>query len=149
MARSTNSNLTKARKAKADEFYTQLDDISNELRHYKDKFKDKVVFCNCDDPYESNFFRYFALNFEFLGLKKLICTCYDDSPFLEDTLGLFPEENKKKKAYKVEIDSVCDINGDGAFDLTDVELLLRQPNVVTKLEGNGDFRSDECIDLLK
>lgn len=75
-----NKALSAAGKAKKDEFYTQLVDIENELRHYKEHFKGKVVFCNCDDPYESNFFKYFAINFNHLGLKKLICTCYAGSP---------------------------------------------------------------------
>ena len=73
-------DLAKAKDAKKDEFYTQLDDIAKELKYYKPYFKDKVVFCNCDDPYESNFFKYFALNFNQLGLKKLIATCYNGSP---------------------------------------------------------------------
>ena len=72
--------MQNAKQNKADEFYTQLADIEKELRHYKDYFKDKVIFCNCDDPYESNFFKYFAMNFNYLGLKKLIATCYDSSP---------------------------------------------------------------------
>ena len=72
--------LSNAKKAKADEFFTQLADIENELKHYKEYFKNKVIFCNCDDPYESNFFKYFAMNFNFLGVKKLIATCYDSSP---------------------------------------------------------------------
>ena len=71
-----NKTLGKARFAKNDEFYTQLSDIENELRHYKEHFKNKIIFCNCDDPYESNFFKYFAMNFNALGLKKLITTCY-------------------------------------------------------------------------
>ena len=71
------ANLQHAQKAKQDEFYTQLTDIEKELRHYKDHFKGKTVFCNCDDPFESNFFKYFAMNFNFLGLKKLFATCYD------------------------------------------------------------------------
>jgi hypothetical protein len=75
-----NSNLHMSRSDKADEFYTQLPLIENELKHYKEHFKDKVVFCNCDDPYESNFFKYFAINFNSLGLKKLIATCYIGSP---------------------------------------------------------------------
>ena len=75
----SNKTLSAANKAKQDEFYTQLSDIENELKHYKEHFKGKVVFCNCDDPYESNFFKYFAMNFNHLGLKKLICTCYATS----------------------------------------------------------------------
>lgn len=77
---SKNSSLRKADKAKNDEFYTQLADIEKELKHYKTDFFGKTVFCNCDDPFESNFFKYFAMNFNFLGLKKLICTCYATSP---------------------------------------------------------------------
>ena len=79
------ANLQHAQKAKQDEFYTQLTDIEKELRHYKDHFKGKTVFCNCDDPFESNFFKYFAMNFNFLGLKKLIATCYDGSPKCQGT----------------------------------------------------------------
>ncbi|NLE26488.1 MAG: restriction endonuclease, partial [Clostridiaceae bacterium] len=84
-----NKNLQDANKAKNDEFYTQLDDIAAELRHYKEQFKDKVIFCNCDDPYESNFFKYFAMNFNYLGLKKLIATCYTGSPVAGEQLTLF------------------------------------------------------------
>lgn len=147
------SNFTNARNAKEDEFYTQLVDIENELHHYKKEFKDKVVFCNCDDPYESNFFKYFALNFNYLGIRKLIATCYDQSPFAGTQLSLFDwqeSENSIKKAYKIEISEVSDENGDGAIDLTDVEYLLKNlKNTLTILEGNGDFRSQECIELLK
>ena len=142
-----NSNLQQANKAKQDEFYTQLTDIEKELRHYKHHFKGKTVFCNCDDPFESNFFKYFALNFNFLGLKKLIATCYDNSPFAGDELPLFAAT---KKAHKIEITEVSDENGDGAIDLSDVELLIKNhKNTLTTLKGNGDFRSDECIELLK
>lgn len=142
-----NSNLQKANKAKQDEFYTQLTDIEKELRHYKHHFKGKTVFCNCDDPFESNFFKYFALNFNFLGLKKLIATCYDNSPFAGDELPLFAAT---KKAHKIEITEVSDENGDGAIDLSDVELLIKNhKNTLSTLKGNGDFRSEECIELLK
>ena len=146
-----NSNLQKANKAKKDEFYTQLTDIEKELRHYKKHFKGKTVFCNCDDPFESNFFKYFAMNFNFLGLKKLIATCYDGSPIAGDELPLFEveESQTEKKAYKIEITEVTDENGDGAVDLADVELLIRNhKNTLTVLNGNGDFRSEECIALL-
>ena len=153
-----NISLNKANKAKNDEFYTQLADIELELKHYRKHFKDKVIFCNCDDPYESNFFKYFAMNFNFLGLKKLIATCFTGSPVVGkqfEQLSLFDilpsEENTPKRfPYKIEITEVVDINGDGAVDLTDVEYLLRNKNnVLTLLEGNGDFRSDECIEILK
>lgn len=84
---SNNTNLHKANKAKNDEFYTQLGDIENELKHYKPHFSGKTVLCNCDDPYESNFFKYFAMNFNHLGLKKLIATCYSDSPIAGNQLS--------------------------------------------------------------
>lgn len=148
-----NKNLNAAKTAKKDEFYTQLTDIERELQHYWPHFCDKVVLCNCDDPYESNFFKYFALRFNQLGLKKLICTCYDGSPVAGTQLSLFSldkEGNEKKTAYKVEITEVPDVNGDGAIDLTDVELLIKDDkNVLSSLHGNGDFRSQECIELLK
>ncbi len=148
--------LRNARKEKKDEFYTQLVDIELEMKHYHSYFKDKIVFCNCDDPYESNFFKYFAMNFNFLGLKKLIATCYGSSPIVYTQLTLFGEDeivskiDGEKKAYKIEITEVVDENGDGAIDLTDVEYLLKnKKNVLTLLNENGDFRSAECIELLK
>ncbi len=148
-------NLRKARAEKQDEFYTQITDIENELKHYKEHFKYKIVFCNCDDPYESNFFKYFAMNFNFLCLKKLICTCYDSSPIAYTQLSFFEEKEKafpntNKKAYKIEISEVEDYNGDGAVDLSDVEYLLKNKNnSMALLKENGDFRSSECIELLK
>ena len=148
-----NKNLNAAKVAKKDEFYTQLYDIEMELQHYWPHFQDKVVLCNCDDPYESNFFKYFALNFNQLGLKKLICTCYDGSPIMGTQLSLFAVDTQgeeKKVAYKVEISEVSDLNGDGAVDLADVEYLIKNDkNVLSCLHGNGDFRSKECIELLK
>ena len=146
-------DLAQAKDAKKDEFYTQLSDIEKELVHYREYFRDKVVFCNCDDPYESNFFKYFALYFNALGLKKLIATCYDGSPIAQQELPLFAdEENKpKKKAYKVEISEVPDLDGNGTADLTDVQLLLKSSdnNVKAELKGNGSFDSPESIELLK
>ena len=146
-------NLNAAKEAKKDEFYTQLVDIENELRHYREHFLGKVVLCNCDDPYESNFFKYFALNFNALGLKKLIATCYNGSPVMGDELMLdFGDftEDPKKIAYKVEITEVKDVNGDGVVNLADVQYLLKnEKNVLTLLKGSGDFRSQECIELLK
>lgn len=148
-----NSNLGNAKRAKKDEFYTQMDDIAQELRHYRDHFKGKVVFCNCDDPYESNFFKYFALNFNALGIRKLVATCYDGSPISGNELPLIFDvsgEEPKRIAYKVEITEVTDVNGDGAINLADVAYLLQNDkNVLSRLEGNGDFRSDECVELLK
>ena len=151
--RMANKNLNAAKNAKKDEFYTQLPDIERELRHYSRHFKGKTVLCNCDDPYESNFFKYFALRFNFLGLKKLICTCYDGSPVQGNELVLHFDNSgndPKKQAYKVEITEVSDLNGDGAVDLTDVRFLVKNgKNVLSLLEGNGDFRSCECTELLK
>ena len=151
-----NEDLRKANKAKKDEFYTQLSDIEKELNNYRKEFKDKTVFCNCDDPYESNFFKYFAMNFKFLGLKKLIATCYATSPVAYTQLSLFDVEGLKiekkdsKKPYKIEITEVEDSNSDGAIDLTDVEYLIKnKKNTLTLLKGDGDFRSEECIELLK
>lgn len=152
----SNSLLNKANKAKKDEFYTQLTDIEKELRHYKAFFKNKVVFCNCDDPYESNFFKHFAMCFNSYELKKLIATCYATSPVMYTLLPLFGDEVpvcdavSEKKPYKIEITEVKDLNGDGAVDLADVEYLLKNDkNTLTLLEGDGDFRSEECIELLK
>ena len=146
-------DLAQAKVAKKDEFYTQLGDISKELKFYKPYFKDKVVFCNCDDPYESNFFKYFALNFNALGLKKLIATCYNGSPVSGNELLLdFGDtvDDPKKIAYKVEITEVTDVNGDGAINLTDVQYLMQNDkNVISILKGNGSFDSQESIELLK
>jgi hypothetical protein len=150
------TTLGKAKKNKADEFYTQLPDIEAEMRHYKEHFRGKVVFCNCDDPFESNFFKYFAMNFNFLGLKKLIATSYSESPIAYQQLSLFDVKSLEvkntdtKPPYKVEITEVKDENADGAIDLADVEYLLKnRKNSLSLLKGDGDFRSAECIELLK
>ena len=147
-----NKNLNAAKTAKKDEFYTQMTDIERELQHYWPHFRGKVVLCNCDDPYESNFFKYFALRFNQLGLKKLICTCYNGSPIQGNELcidfGDF-ESEPKKIAYKVEITEVKDLNGDGAVDLSDVRYLLQNDRNVLSTLKTGDFRDKECIDLLK
>lgn len=148
--------MQNAKQAQNDEFYTQLADIENELRHYKDQFRGKVIFCNCDDPYESNFFKYFAMNFNFLGLKKLMATCYTESPVAGEQLSLFDVVGLKEKGtgaqqpYKIEITEVNDENADGAIGLADVEYLLKnRKNALTLLDGDGDFRSPESIGLLK
>src|SRR4030065_869794 len=126
--KSLNSNLHKANKAKKDEFYTQLIDIEKELKHYKEQFRGKVVYCNCDDPFESNFFKYFAANFNALGLKKLITTSYTKSPIVGGQLPLFEVEGLKpsgKEPFKIEIREVPDADADGAINLDDVKHLLR------------------------
>ena len=150
-----NSNLHDSSRKKQDEFYTDLSLIERELKHYRNFLKDKTVFCNCDDPYESNFFKYFAMNFNSLGIKKLIVTCYASSPVAFTQLSLFndktvAEKKNKKRAYKVEITEVKDFNQDGRVDLLDVEYLLKNKNnVCSLLKGDGDFRSEECRGLLR
>lgn len=137
-----NSNLSAAKRAKNDEFYTQLTDIEKELRHYRKHFEDKTVLCNCDDPFESNFFKFFVLNFKRLGLKKLIATCYEGSAVAEYRDG-------KAKPYKAVVTTVHDTTGDGGVDMEDVRNLFELgENELVELEGDGDFRSEECLALL-
>ena len=157
-----NHNLSSAKRAKNDEFYTQFIDIQREIEAYLDydpkTFKGKVVYCNCDDPYESNFFRYFVLNFKKLGLKRLIITSYKPSSLANTQLALFGDDGTlppakgrpKVNANKFIINKVHDINGDGEFNLKDVaeELKANKVNKWAPLEGDGDFRSTECIKLL-
>lgn len=154
-----NQSLSSARTAKQDEFYTQYVDIQKEVEAYlefdPDTFRGKIVYCNCDDPFESNFFKYFAANFNKLGLKKLITTSYDGSP-IAGTGTLFPEYNEgngkreRPKAIAVQIEEVKDFTGDGAVGIEDVELFLKKnAHTRTQLAGGGDFRSAECVELLK
>lgn len=133
MAKSLNSNLHSAKNAKKDEFYTQLADIENELKHYKDHFRGKTVFCNCDDPRVSNFFHYFSHRFETLGLKKLITTCYKNQD-----MNLF-SQNESEKAVKLEY--YGDTDGNKIPDIVEIKKV--------ELQGDGDFRSAESIALLK
>ena len=141
-----NKNLNAAKLAKKDEFYTQLCDIERELQHYQNHFKGKTVLCNCDDPYESNFFKYFALRFNQLGLKKLICTCYNGSPVQGNELLLHFEgfdDEPKKQAYKVEITEVKDLNGEGAVDLREYFGQLIQYDkkfLIIGKQGNAIYR---------
>ena len=150
LAKNGNKALGDAKKQKKDEFYTQLADINAELRHYTQHFAGKVVFCNCDDPYESNFFKYFAANFNALKLKRLIATCYAGSPVAGRQLDLFEETAGtdvpgRRIPHKIVINEVADVNGDGRIDLADVEWLIKNDNnVLTRLEGDGDFRSADC-----
>lgn len=128
-----NQTLHIAKSAKKDEFYTQLSDIESELKYYEKHFKNKVVFCNCDDPRNSNFFNYFAYNFEKLGLKRLITTCYKN----QETDLFFQEEAEKA----VFLEYTGDKNGNKILDAEEIGLI--------PLIGDGDFRSKESIDLLK
>ena len=153
MAGHTNASMSAAIKAKNDEFYTLLTDIEKEMRHYRKHFKGKTVLCNCDDPFESNFFKYFVLNFNRLGLKKLIATCYATSPIANQQLSLFDvvggDEEQRNKPYKAVVTKVYDVTGDGGVDMFDVaELFKNHENELTELEGDGDFRSEECLALL-
>lgn len=161
-----NSNLHDSARNKQDEFYTQLSLIEKELKHYRSFFAGKTVLCNCDDPYESNFFKYFAMNFNALGLKKLVTTCYATSPVVGDEfeyyvdnagqLAFVPDTDttplvcSTRRPYRVEITEVTDENHDGRADLADVEYLMRnRKNTMTLLNGDGDFRSPECVELLR
>ncbi len=130
---SKNQNLHSAKRGKNDEFYTQLSDIENELRHYKDHFRDKVVYCNCDDPRVSNFFTFFSKQFEWYGLKKLIATCYKNQQ-----PDLFSSHDSEQAVY---LEYNGDQDGNHRPDPHEIE--------VKPLQGDGDFRSPECIKLLK
>lgn len=155
--------LHKAKKSKSDEFYTQYVDIQKEVEAYleynPDTFRGKVVYCNCDDPYESNFFRYFVLNFKRIGLKQLITTSYKPSPVANTQLQLFgddktvPQSKGRPKitANKFIINDVGDFDGDGEFSLKDVAAQLKKNkhNEWAPLEEDGDFRSEESKTLLE
>ncbi len=157
--KSLNKNLHTAHEEKRDEFYTQLIDIEKELKNYKKQFKGKVIYCNCDDPFESNFFKYFALNFDVLGLKKLIATSYKPSPIANTQLELFGNNKTLKKskgrpkttANKFIINEVSDLDGDGAFDLKDIAIQLKanKKNEWSPLKNDGDFKSPESTELLR
>lgn len=131
--KSQNKNLNKAKTNKKDEFYTQLSDIERELKHYKKHFKNKVIYCNCDDPRVSNFFHYFSYNFEKLGLKKLITTCYQNQ-----SIDLFSQNNSEQAIY---LEYNGDKNGNNVPDIEEIGIV--------HLKGDGDFRSKESIELLK
>jgi hypothetical protein len=133
MKESKNKNLHSAKNGKKDEFYTQLSDIEKELKHYKHHFKDKVVYCNCDDPRVSNFFHFFSFNFEKLGLKKLITTCYKSQD-----LELFSNGDSERAIY---LEYTGDKNGNNVPDPSEIG--------INYLTGDGDFRSKESIELLK
>lgn len=149
-----NTNLARANREKNDEFYTRLTDIEKELRHYRKHFKGKTILCNCDDPFESNFFKYFVLNFNKLGLKKLIATCYATSSISNKELSLSKvlgnDETKEGRPYKAVVTKIYDATGDGGIDMLDVaELFKMGENELTELKEDGDFRSEECLELLK
>lgn len=133
MSESKNKNLHKAKSSKKDEFYTQLPDIENELKNYKEHFKNKIIYCNCDDPRVSNFFHYFSYNFEKLQLKKLITTCYKSQ-----SADLFSQNDSERAIY---LEYNGDKNGNNVPDIDEIGIHY--------LDGDGDFRSKESIELLK
>lgn len=157
-------DLAAAKLDKKDEFYTQLTDIEKEMRYYRKHFQEKTVLCNCDDPFESNFFKYFVLNFNRLGLKKLIATCYASSPIMGSQLQYcigkdgqmsfsFGDEpatdENAKHPYKAVVTKVYDKTGDDGVDMFDVaELFKAGENELAELKCDGDFRSEECLELL-
>ena len=159
ISNSKNQGLGAAKAAKKDEFYTQYGDIQKEIEAYlefdEDTFRDKVVYCNCDDPFESNFFKYFAANFNRLGLKKLITTSYDGSPIAgaQLTFGEYTEVSgarQSPKAIAIEIEEVTECDRHSTAGIEDIMLFLeRNPHTRTRLEEGGDFRSNQCVDLLK
>ena len=144
-----NSKLHKAKAAKNDEFYTQFDDIAAELQYYWQHFEGKTVYCNCDDPYESNFCKYFILKFNSLKIKRLITTSYVKSAIQNKELSLYdyePESEKTTKSpHKIDITYVPD----WVKTLDDVKKFLEEEKLVVKLNGSGDFASPECVELLK
>lgn len=139
---SNNKNLARAKKEKNDEFYTQILDIENELKHYRNHFKNKIILCNCGDDENTNFFRYFELNFKFLGLKKLLCTAFKNKESSDS------DENDLSSSYYLEINKqnffIPSYNEEQQDYNWDETKIFRKP-----LKENGDFRSQECIDLLK
>ena len=146
-------DLAAAKIYKKDEFYTQLTDIEKEMRYYRKHFDGKTILCNCDDPFESNFFKYFVLNFNRLGLKKVIATCYTGSPIANKQLSIFDvlgvSETTEDKPYKAVVTKVYDKTGDGGVDMFDVaELFKSGENELSELQGDGDFRSPECLALM-
>ena len=143
--------MLNAKTQKNDEFYTQYEDIQTELNHYEKHFKGKTVLCNCDDPFESNFCKFFLRNFNYLGLKRLICTSYNSSAFAGTELSFFDlmeDGIEDEHGYVLDVSSVPMKNGRGVSD-EDIDKLLRSKKVVKELKGNGDFRSAECIEYLK
>lgn len=143
--------LRQAKKNKKDEFYTQLEDIEKELFHYREQFRNKVILCNCDDPYESNFFKYFVLNFNTFGLKRLISTSYKSSPVVGtefSDLPLFQSKESKAHGYKIIVDKV-EYNPEKGLGLADIKEMLKDGRLkVETLEEDGSYSSSECLKLL-
>ena len=148
----SNRALTRAARAQQDEFYTTTGDIERELMYYREHFTGKKILCNCDDPFESKFFEYFAIRFQAYGLAKLTATSYAGSPIAQRQLLLFEEDRpaRERTPYCATLCELKDYNGDGRTDRDDVIWALQNiPGALRKLQGDGDFRSRECIELLK
>lgn len=144
-----NTNLQNAKNAKDDEFYTIYEDIENEIIQYKKHFNDKTVLCNCDDPFESNFCKFFLKNFNLLNLKRLICTTYYSSKIALKESEIFKNDKKKsqKNGYVLDVTKFSNIKGLIPDEV--IDNLLKKSTCVKKLNGNGDFQSDECVEYLK
>ena len=148
---SKNKWLSKAKKEKNDEFYTPYGVIQSELNYYENKFAEKTVLCNCDNPFESNFAKFFIRNFNYLKLKRIICTSYAGSPVVGTQMSLFDDYNEpveSDRGYVLDISSVPMANGRGVSD-DDISTLLHERGIVKRLKGDGDYRSDECLNYLK
>lgn len=147
-----NNDLRAANQAKKDEFYTTYEVIQEEINNHTESFRGKTVLCNCDDPFESNFCKFFLKNFNYLGLRRLICTSYTSSPFIGSQMTIFDyldEPIKRGSGYVIDVSEVPMANGRGVTD-DDIEKLLKsKKRGVKKLNGDGDFRSDECVEYLK
>lgn len=146
-----NKTLLKANTAKQDEFYTTYDAIQEELTYYEGQFEGKTVLCNCDDPFESNFAKFFLRNFNYLKLERLICTSYAGSPMTGTHLSLFDDYNEpvtNKHGYVLDISKVPMSNGRGVSDM-DISALLHSKDAVSCLKGNGDYSSEECLNYLE
>lgn len=144
-----NKNLQNAKKIKDDEFYTRYEDIENEVLHYKSHFENKTVFCNCDDPFESNFCKFFLKNFNVLNLKRLICTSYYSSKIISKELKFLRDGEKisRAKGYVLDVEKFTDTKDIIPDNI--IYELLRKPDSIRKLNGNGDFQSEECISYMK
>lgn len=147
----SNRKLSKAKMAKKDEFYTRYEDIQTELNNYEEHLKNKTILCNCDDPYESNFCKFFLKNFNYFGLKRLICTSYSGSSIIGQQLSLFDDDElmTSENGYVIDINEISMENGRGISDDDINRLLKSKKRGVKKLKNNGDFLSEECIKYLK
>ena len=144
-----NTNLQNAKNAKDDEFYTRYEDIENEVMQYKKHFNNKIVLCNCDDPFESNFCKFFLKNFNILNLKRLICTTYYSSKIASKELEIFKNDKKtsKKNGFVLDVTKFSDVNGLISDEI--IHDFLEKSNCIKRLNGDGDFQSNECVEYLK